>query len=268
MNNKSLGYSLLIFTVFGVSPLFGEPPADVLEKLHLPAPGINPLVLFIQSSETNEGSRSSEWIASSGSRLTARGRDPWGDDNGAFGPASAATAGAALASSANSPLLTGDKGALVVCFQVAQIPENSAMILSRGAWGDSSLFDLRAEKGQGVVLYSGAKDPKPQTLQLGRYIPGAWMFLGLTWKKQADGIVLETVLGQLTKDEAPQSNSFVITQAGELSAPVLLAGRTNPDLNPALLEGGLLCCVAIYEEELSPESLESLFQLMAAAAKP
>lgn len=267
MTQKFLNVFLFSFALGGLVATHGEPPDAVLALLNSPAPGVEPALLFLQSSDTNAGTGSPDWIANSGSRLTERGRDPWGDEAGAFGPAPGAVIGAAVASSINSPLLTGDAGALVVCFQTPEVTGDPVMILSRGAWGDPSVFDLRADRLKSVILYSGPTNPKPLTLQIGPYVAGAWMFLGITWKKEGDEILMEAVSGQLTDGATPRINSFTISQAGDPSAPLLIAGRTNRGLSPALLEGGFFSCIAVYEKTLTQEMLENLFHKMAAASK-
>lgn len=268
MNQNFLSFRLLLLVLIGTLTAHAEPPADVLAKLHSPAPGIEPALLFTQTAVTNEGTGSPDWIASSGSRLTERGRDPWGDDVGAFGPAPGAGKGVAVASSTNSPLLSGDSGTLVLCFQTPEVTGDTVMILSRGAWGDPTVFDLRVDRMKSIILYSGSTNPRPQTLQVGPYVPGAWMFLGLTWKKQGQEILMDTVLGQLADGEAPRFNSFTLAHAGDPRSPLLIAGRINPELSPALLERGFFSCIAVYEHTLTREAIENLFQTMAAASKP
>ncbi len=250
------------------SALLPAEPNAVITTLRQPAPGVEPLVLFLGSPETNEGSGDARWIATSGTRLSARGRDPWGNEDGAFGPEANAATGAAIASSTESPLLTGDSGTLILCVQVPGLTGDPAMILSRGAWGDRAAFDLRADKSQEIILYCGGAPSKPDKLVLGRYMPGTWVFIGLSWQREGESLTLSTCVGDLAPGQSAQANSFAIPQAGEPSAPVLIGGRTNRDLAPALLEGGLFWGVAIYEQPLSPEGMEEIFRKMTEATKP
>lgn len=257
-----------VLWLFGSSILPADSTSAASTALRQPAPGVEPLVLFLSDPEVNEGSGDARWVATSGTRLSAKGRDPWGNESGAFGPEAAAATGAAIASSTESPLLTGDSGTLILCVQPPGLTGDPAMILSRGAWGDRSAFDLRADKSQEIVLYCGGTPSKPDKLVLGRYMPGAWLFIGLSWRREGDALTLSTCLGDLAPGQSAQMNSFTIPQAGEPSAPVLIGGRTNRDLASAILEGGLFWGIAICEQPLPAEALEDLFKRMAEAAKP
>ncbi len=260
--------SLVTGVLIAASRLQAQPPAAAVKKLQEPTSKVAPAVLYLRSAEINEGTGDSRWVATSGTRINAMGRDPWGDDEGAFGPPPDAPTGAAIASSIESPLLTGESGAVVFCVLIPEVTGDPAMIISRGAWGDRSAFDLRADKTRSLILYTGGKESSPQTLRLGAYSPGSWMFVGLAWKKQGDELVLDVCLGELAGGEAPAFHSFPIPRAGEPAAPVLIAGRTNRDLSPALLEGGRLCGFAIYEEALSRDTMEDLFKVLASELKP
>lgn len=248
--------------------LYAEPPATVVEKLRAPTPGVEPLVLFLDSAEANQGSGDTRWVATSGTRLVTNGRDPWGNDFGAFGPPEDAAMGAAIAASIESPLLSGDSGTLIFCVQVPEVTGDPAMIISRGAWGDSIAFDLRADRTKTLRLYAGGNEPKPDSLQIGQYVPGTWLFIGLTWKKDGAELALDTFVGEFGSGQFPMMNSFRIRQAGGNDSPVLIAGRTNRDLNPALLTGGLYCALAIYDVSFPQELIESIFETMDSATVP
>jgi len=239
--------------------LWADFPPAVLEKLRAPAPEVEPAVLYTQSADINGGTGNAQWVVRSGTLLTEQGRDPWGSASGAFGPRAGAPTGAAITTSIDSPLLTGDEGTVMFCVQIPEVKGEPAIILSRGAYGDRTVFDLRADRDGNLILYTGGTDPKPQTLRLATYPVGQWMFVAMSWEKKSEGVELLTCTGKLEPGETLNQQSFSIAHAGEPSAPVLIAGRTNKDMPPALLEGGLFSALAIYTQRITAEHIQAVY---------
>lgn len=248
--------------------LQAAPPGAVIDALRSPTPEVEPVLFYPDSSDTNQGTGDSGWITATGTALSERGRDPWGNDAGAFGLPSDALSGACITNSIESPLLIRESGTVILCVYLPEVTGDPAMILSRGTWGDRSSFDLRVDKARNIILYTGGAGEKPTTLNLGSFVPWTWNFLALTWAEKDGEMALDTITGEIVDRQVADSRSFTIAQAGAPNTPVLMAGRIKADLYPALLQEGLFSCLAIYDSSLSPEILEGIFQLMCITAKP
>lgn len=260
--------SIQCFLLAGVLSASAQPPEKFLEKLRAPAPGIEPVVLFLQDANNNQGIGNPGLVASMGTPLTATGRDPWGNENGAFGPEADAESGAEIAYSVETGLLTGDAGSLVVCFQSPAATDEPAMILSRGTYGENLPFDLRVHPRHRVILYTGDPNSKATALEIGTFFPGTWVFLALSWQLRENGIVLQTILGELSDGGMSTVGEFTIDDAGDPSKPVLIGGRVNPRFDPVVLHGGLFTCVAIYQEAIPLEVLEEMLSDAATETRP
>jgi hypothetical protein len=239
----------------------------IIAKLQAPVPGIEPVVLYLDSAETNSGQGGSGLIATSGERLSGQGRDPWGNETGAFGPAVGAKLGTAIQDSDKIELLAGQSGSVLLC---VKIPDGTnGLILSRGAWGETGVFDLRNDTATNEIrLWVSSEGSEPVEFKLGNYTKGEWSFIAMTWQPDSNGPLLETLLVTLQSGASPQIKTFSLPAVGNPGKPVEIAGRTRSDLQPVVLAGGLYWGLAIYEQPVPIAALQELAEAMQTEAKP
>jgi hypothetical protein len=249
------------------SPFVQAAAEDVSSAILKPAGGPEPAIFYKADAGTNAGIGDMGWVAVSGSKLSRKGKDPWGNPEGAFGLPEDAKSGTAISGATQSNLLAGPGGAVVIFFKGSDSAGAVSGILSRGPWQtEKPVFDLRSTGGAAsrVKLYSGNGSVSPTLVDLGYLEPGGWNFIAFTWTATEGGYLLKSYVAPLANGATLEEKQSNIPAVGATGMQINLAGRYAPSptypVDQLLLNQGLFTHVAIYQDSLPDTAIRAIFE--------
>lgn len=262
----------LTLAVSGIAQLDASPADNAAEVERLIAQGSYgqpPVLWFAKGPETNSGSGSPNWRANSGGRLEARGLDPWGRGDAAFGPLATAEGAAAVSGSTASNILNPAQGSVLFFCRPGALAQPPMILFCLGEWGDENYFSLRinnkksAQKNWNLTI--AAADPgnvnKASQFEFANIKPNDWFFVAISWSEQGNIRTLNYWAGSLGDGELVEGRQD-LNPMSRLPGTLLLCGRrrdrakTLPNL---VFADGLISQFAIYDSALSDDTVKRIY---------
>jgi hypothetical protein len=184
--------------------------------------------------------------------------DFFGNAGQAFALRSAATGGAGVSGSMESPYLSGGNASLVMTFRTpAGFDANAALIGRRPgpSVAGQPKFEVYILAGGSLRLTTGDSQFGDSTI-IGALAADTWYYLAVTWDV---GLPLNQARWYLGKmDGGPLSSGAIdgVTVAGSPDSAIYVAGRPNSDLFFGSFQN-----IAMYARTLSASAIEEQFAL-------
>jgi hypothetical protein len=258
--------------VAGGAPLRATPADNAMEVERLIAQGSYgqpPVLWFSKGPELNSGSGEPNWRANSGGRLEARGLDPWGRSNLAFGPLETALGGVAISGSTVHTILSPAQGSVLFFCRPGANAKPPMMLFCLGEWGDDYYLSLRinskTQSARNWNLTLAAADPgnanKASQFEFASIKPNDWFFVAISWSEQSGVRIMNYWAGSLGDGELVEGRQD-LSPMSRTPGMLLIGGRRHdrPSALPSLLfAGGLLSQFAVYDSPLADDTAKRIY---------
>lgn len=214
------------------------------------------------------GSGLKSWLANSGGRLSARGLDPWGRTNSAFGlPPGASGSAVVSGSTARSPINPTSGTALFFC----RPGENShppMLLFCNADWGQPGYLSLRINEIRDkweltLAVSEPASSSRATQLNFASMAPGVWSFIALTWQQSGDVCTFRYWAGSLSGGELTYGEHEASALKSSNSMFVLGGRRADHSaaskLPPLVFDGGLFSHFTLYDTPLPEETVQRIY---------
>lgn len=264
--------SLGIVAVSGAAQL-NAAPADTAKEVErlisLGSYGQPPVLWYSKGPEINSGSGDAGWRANSGGRLEARGLDPWGRSDAAFGPLETALGGAAISGSTAHNILSPAQGSVLFFCRPGANAKPPMMLFSLGEWGDDYYLSLRvnskSQSARNWNLTLASADPgnsnKASQFEFASIKPNDWFFVAISWNEQSGVRIMNYWAGSLGDGELVEGRQD-LSPMSRTTGMLVIGGRRQdrPKVQPNLLfAGGLLSQFAIYDSPLADDTVKQIY---------
>lgn len=259
-----------VFATFCATVLAGpaENAVEVERLVALGSYGKKPVLWYLRDADHNRGSGEKGWTATSGGKLSARGSDPWGQANGAFGLPTGAAGGAAVSGSKAIPPIHTTGGSVLLFCRPATNSKPPMLLFSNADWGQPGYLSLRINEVKGrwelTLATSNPSSSTPATqANFATLQPGAWAFIALSWQQAGDRCSFRYWAGSLAANELTYGE-LETAPIADAKPMFMLAGRRadqsgSSGLPSLAFEGGLLNNFAIYDVPLSEETVQRIY---------